>query len=302
VRYEALLETREAASRYRVGAVVAEAWSIHRGFANWLALLGAIGVGRVRGCPPGLDMRARAGPNVRTPAGDRSWRTVVECFGCDNYHLASCHLPPAPVVIDVGANIGAFALAVLALRPEARVAAYEASPLALATLRENVASNRSEGAVTVHHAAVTGLAEPPTVWLYEHIGDLCTSSLLDQGPVTAAQTGDADAAGLSTPKFRAERTEVPAVALSEILASEPQEVDLLKIDVEGAEYAILKATPLQLLGKVRRLVLEYHRVPGHDIGELAERLGQAGLCWERHERSTLPYQGMGWWVKPPHDW
>ncbi len=297
---EALLETREAVPRYRAGAVVAEARSIHRGFANWLALLGAIGVGRVRGCPPALDMRARAGPNMRTPAGDRSWWTAVECFGRDNYRLASCHLPPGPVVIDVGANIGAFALAVLALRPEARVAAYEASPLALATLRANVASNRAEGAVTVHHAAVTGLAEPATVWLYEHIGDLCTSSLL--GPVTASQIGEADAAGLGIPEFGAERTEVPAIALSELLGSGPQEVDLLKIDVEGAEYAILEATPLHLLGKVRRLVLEYHRVPGHDIGELAERLGEAGLRWERHERSALPYQGMGWWVKPPHEW
>lgn len=267
-------------------SVLDEAVSVHRAFGNWLPLLGAIALGRVRGRPPTLRMSVRHGPTIHTPSGDRSWWTAVECFGRDCYRLSTVDLPPAPAVVDLGANIGGFALAVLAVRPQAQVAAYEPSPAALAALRTNIAVNNAQARVAVHHGAVTGPSEPDTVWLNEQVGDLCTSSVLDQG----------DAVGVS-----AHRVEVPALPLSAILSSYPSDIDLLKMDVEGAEYGIVEETPVGLLAKVRRMVVEYHDVPGRNVRELAHHLHAAGLVWERQEHSALPGQGLAWWARPAED-
>lgn len=276
------LETTEQRAG-TVRSVVAEAVSVHRAFGNWLPLLSAIAAGRALGRPPALRMRVRHGPTIQTPGGDRSWRTAVECFGHDCYRLATADLPPAPTVLDIGANIGGFALAVLAARPQAQVDAYEPSPAALAALRANIAANDAQAHVTVHHSAVTGPSEPDTVWLNEPVGDLCTSSVLDQG----------DTAGVS-----AHRVEVPALPLSAILSSSAGDIDLVKMDVEGAEYGIVEETPVELLSKVRRMVVEYHRVPGRHVRELAARFQAAGLVWERQEHSALPGQGLAWWARP----
>jgi FkbM family methyltransferase len=274
--------TTEPAHAHLLGSVVEEVRGLHKGFGNWPGLCGAIAVGRVRGRPPALTMRVRHGPTLATPGGDRSWRTAVEIFGRDCYQLARAGLPPAPVVVDIGANIGGFSLAVLNLRPRAQIAAFEASPAALVALQRNVAANGVGERVAVHHAAVTGPTEPGTVWLNEHVGDLCTSSVLESS----------DAGREST-----HRVKVPARPLSAILASYPHGVDLLKMDVEGAEYDIVAATSPQLFARVQRVVVEYHDVPGHNVDELAAHLHEAGLLFERHEHSALPNQGLAWWAQ-----
>lgn len=272
---------REPAPRHLVGSVWFEIVAIRCAFQNWLPMLVAIAAGRLRGQPPALEMRVRRGPTLRTPEGDRSWWTAVECFGRDCYRLGAMQLRAAPVVVDVGANVGAFTLALLVQRPDAQVAAYDASPAAVAVLAGNIAANNAGNQVTVHHNAVVGAADQSTIWLNEHVGDLCTSSVLDsRDPVGSVH-----------------RVAVPAVALSTILSAYPGDVDLVKLDVEGAEYEIVQQTPIELLGKVQWMVVEYHDVPGHDLQELASCLAAAGMVWVRQVHSALPRQGLAWWVK-----
>jgi hypothetical protein len=54
-------------------------------------------------------------------------------------------------------------------------------------------------------------------------------------------------------------------------------IDFLKIDCEGAEYAIVAATPAAFWARVRRIALEYHVVPGHVVAELVTAFEQAGF-------------------------
>lgn len=277
-----LVESWERTPASQWGAALAECAALRRGFSNWPSLVGAIVLGRLRGRPLELHLRARGGFSVRTPVGDRSWWTIVETMGADCYRLASMSLPEAPVVVDVGANLGGFTLALLRHRPHARVVAYEPSPIAFAACRENLSRNGLTEQVTLHPWAVTG-TPADSVTLYQDRGDTCTSTVL---PGRHSETPP-------------QPVEVTAVTLMEAMGECDADVDLLKLDVEGAEYDIILGTPPDVLGRVHRIALEYHPVPGSTVVQLASHLSAAGFSWERQEHAALAGQGLGWWRRTP---
>jgi FkbM family methyltransferase len=85
---------------------------------------------------------------------------------------------------------------------------------------------------------------------------------------------------------------VPAVDVFGYLAS----VDLLKIDVEGAEWDLLRDPRFRSL-TCRAVALEYHpyRCPtGDPCGLAHELLREAGYATADHELSAIPNQGMVW--------
>ena len=56
---------------------------------------------------------------------------------------------------------------------------------------------------------------------------------------------------------------VAGISLGQLLLDHTIEsVDLLKIDVEGGEYAILESTPADVLSRIRNIVFEYHDIEG----------------------------------------
>ena len=56
---------------------------------------------------------------------------------------------------------------------------------------------------------------------------------------------------------------VPGISLGQLLTDYAIEsVDLLKIDCEGGEYAILEGSPADVLGRFRNIVFEYHDIDG----------------------------------------
>ena len=63
--------------------------------------------------------------------------------------------------------------------------------------------------------------------------------------------------------FQSERplSSVPGISLEQLFKDhEIESVDLLKMDIEGGEYAILQSTPSEVLKRVRNIVFEYHDV------------------------------------------
>lgn len=273
-----LAEWRERTPANQWGAVLAERAALRRGFSNWPSLVCAIVLGRLRGQPRGLHLRARGGFTAWTPAGDRSWWTIVETMAADTYRLASMDLPGAPVVLDVGANLGGFVLALLRHRPRARVAAYEPSPIAFAACRENLSKDDLTEQVTLSPSEVTGRSAE-RLTLYQARGDTCTSTVLP---------GNHDAT-------RLQPVEVKAVTLAEAISAWDADIDLLKLDVEGAEYDIILGTPRDVLRRVHRIVLEYHPIPGSTVAQLASHLAAASFSCERQEHRALVDQGLGWW-------
>lgn len=135
-------------------------------------------------------------------------------------------LKPGDVAFDVGANIGYMTL--LMKRRGARVIAFEPHPAAFQALCANVSGTELE----LRNEAVT-----------DHDGEAMLSA-----PIVG-NNGTASLEGAGTIRC-------DAVTLDSVIASE---VALLKVDVEGHEYAVFSGARLSLEAKrIRNIVFEDH--------------------------------------------
>jgi FkbM family methyltransferase len=148
-----------------------------------------------------------------------------------------------PVIVDCGANIGMSVLYFKWLYPAAEIHAFEPDPVTFRLLRRNVLGN-SLPSVYLYNSAV-GAATGQT--------DFFTD---DAEPGSLLMSTDP----LRTPK---RRLRVPMMALSEFLSH--RRIDLLKLDVEGAEADVLaNLAGHGTLEQVPDLLIEFHhQVPGH---------------------------------------
>ena len=170
------------------------------------------------------------------------------------------HVGPGTVVWDVGANVGYFSL--LAARLGGHVHAFEPVPESAARLRGNVAANGLEDRVEVHEAAVGATAgrQPFLV-----VRDASWSHLADRGRHKATR----------------EERDVEVVRLDDLDLPPP---DLVKIDVEGSEVAVLDGAARVLREHRPVLVVELHETND----EVCDRLEAAGYALENLDGPVPP--------------
>lgn len=178
---------------------------------------------------------------------------------------------PAPRIIDAGAHIGMATLYFKQLYPDAQVIAIEPHPRNFALLSENVADN---GLNDVH---------------------LIQAALADQVGTRALFADETDEQWLSTASFSAgawngqQLTQPLTVETLPLHALLHQPVELLKMDVEGAELLILLAAKNQLR-QINRLVLEFHPHRGQSWSQLVRLLQDQGFeltAWQDQESFDL---------------
>ena len=259
-------------------------------FRNWPLVTARLAASRLLRRPPRgrpLSLRTRAGPVLTVPSGDGTWCTVVEVFGRDAYRLGHLRIDAqAPVFVDIGANIGAFALDVCCRWPDARVMCLEPAPGAFAHLVSNLEANGCSARVDAVAAAVTVESGPSIVSFFERPSDSCTSTTVEAFAHAPARA-------------RGHWLRVPAVCLDDVIAGFEKDIDCLKLDVEGAEYDIVTGTRLDTLRRLRHVVVEYHPVPDREFTELVARFAEVGLAWTRWERSPESGRGVCWFAAVP---
>ena len=183
----------------------------------------------------------------------------------DGYEYAFDTRRRAPLIIDAGAHLGVATHYFKHRFPHSRVLALEANPVTFALLRKNITHNGLDDVRAIHAALApeagtipfftSGSDEEPGAW-----GDSAIQQPWHEGEKTAV-------------------ADVPAVTLSSLL-TEP--VDLLKLDIEGLETAVLEEAASHL-SPVQRVILEFHgtrRNPGNSISRLTEILRAAGFTPE----------------------
>src|SRR5439155_26204865 len=172
-----------------------------------------------------------------------------------------------PRILDCGANIGVATLFFKRRYPRARVTAYEADPALFAMLDGNLKTNGAADVETRHAA----------VWIRSGtVTFTCEGS--DSGMIESL-------AGA----VQGESRSVPSVRLRDVLAEEP--VDLLKLDVEGAEDAVL-ADCEPVLDRVRAIVLDLHEFDAsrRQAPTILERLERHGFTYAVAELVALPWR------------
>jgi FkbM family methyltransferase len=147
----------------------------------------------------------------------------------------------SPVILDCGANIGLATLFFKHLYPGARISSFEADPETASILQKNVERNRLKD-VSVYNLMLSNTEGDQPFYL----------SADEEGALSMS----------ANPNRISSHREI-TVKAGKLSSYINGPIDLLKLDVEGAEWDVM--TDLKSSGKislVRRMVIEYH----HKIG------------------------------------
>jgi FkbM family methyltransferase len=123
-----------------------------------------------------------------------------------------CKATDSPVILDCDANIGLAMLFFKRLYPKARISCFEADPTTAAVLQKNVDQNHLTD-VTGHNLMLSNEEGEHSFFIDDVAGSLTMSSIPDRHP-------------------NGREIKVSSGRLSRFIE---RPVDLLKLDVEGAE-------------------------------------------------------------------
>ena len=178
---------------------------------------------------------------------------------------------PGATVVDIGANVGYTSLLLARQVGEAgRVLAFEASPATFAALERNLAHDAARGGAASVRARNVAVSDAE--------GELTVYQLPVPGLIAASNSGAATT--LAGRGGEAEAT-VPSAPLHALLdAAEREALTLVKIDVEGAELAIVAdlAARLDRFPALESLVLEVADPADPAWGGVLEAFGARGFA------------------------
>ncbi len=236
----------------------------------------------------------------------------------DEYFELGLSVPPGAVIIDVGANVGMFAIAAASRATDLHIVAIEPIPIFHAALERNFARNRhlmgSCRSSTLLRAGITRDGdERETVFTYfarlptdttrhletkraefervfEHHGSSAERSIAATVPGTAGlQLAKLARRFVSSIPRRTltrwmmdrvigvEQIRCPMTTLARVLDDLGERVvDVLKIDVEGAEIDVLFGARPEQWSRIRQVVLEGNDLDGR-LTEIREFLAARGL-------------------------
>ena len=227
-------------------------------YRNWFYFL----YSRWTNAPGILELRSGIRMTIRPRSSDRA--VVTEVFVLHTYDLDNRFLvQESDIVMDVGANIGAFTVLAGRRAGRGQVYAIEPSRNNFAQLSENVRLNE------LRHVHLFNVALDATEG----------ETILNMGGACPSLVSNAEF-NLSE-KVRTE-------TLAGFLKHEGlNRVDLLKMDCEGSEFDILMSAPQEALACIRRIIMEYHNVSAEkNAGTLERFLKQAGF--------NVETEGTGW--------
>jgi FkbM family methyltransferase len=208
--------------------------------------------------PPGKrHSRKVNGLEIHFTDAQEFLHALKEIFVEQCYHQT---LPSNALIIDCGSNIGISILYLKKIAPDARIIAFEPDEANYEILTKNIKSNQLSQ-VEVHKAAV---------WTENtELSFLVTGSMGS----TIANSSDKNT------------VKVKALRLKDFLQ---QKVDFLKIDIEGAEYQVIKDIS-EDLKNVNCMFLEYHGTyrQNQELIEILDIIHKSGFSFYIKEAASV---------------
>ncbi len=175
-------------------------------------------------------------------------------------------LKPGDTFVDAGANIGLHTLAAAqAMGGQGRIVAFEPFPATHDLLRKSAWMNGFPGIIETHEAAVSNRAGKQLLFLGATSGHHSLYPLPSSAP------------------FPTTPVEVPLVRIDDVIGQGPK-VDLMKIDVEGAELETIEGAAQVIAGNPEiALIVEFGishlRRSNHTPAEWLGHFEQMGLAY-----------------------
>jgi FkbM family methyltransferase len=247
---------------YRIRSI----WTMIKGFSKPLQTV-AIFTGRAQ---PGLKIIGIRGSEQQfTIRGAMDAWCLKETLldGC--YERYGFAIEQDWTVIDIGGGIGDFTVLAATKSSRGRVYAFEPFPESFELMLHNLQVNGVANAEPLQ-IAITGRSRALTL-------DLSSGEPLMFESVDVAEGDHAIVESLTL------------AGVIERLAVD--RLDLVKLDCEGAEYDILFNSPPDVIGRIQRIVMEYHdHTTEHTHPELVRFLQQAGFVVETFPSPVHPKQ------------
>lgn len=141
-------------------------------------------------------------------------------------------------IVDLGANVGIWSIAMAKQYPKSTIIAVEPIPLSMDNLKRNCEMN---GVTNVH---------PVQTAVFDKVSRI----FIQQNPTNSGSASVFMSPGIY-PEF-----EVDSTTLDELLKELPR-VDLLKVDLEGCEYTVFR--DFKAWNKLDFITMETHLLPLH---------------------------------------
>ncbi|MDN5894571.1 MAG: FkbM family methyltransferase [Nocardioides sp.] len=253
-------------------------------FDNGPRILADLFTKRLLGRPGDITLKLK-GYDVVAPNVPGARFPVYEALVEDAYRIPwlTAGLSASPLALDLGGHIGSFALAFASAQASGRVACFEATPGTFGYLEQNISRNGLSARVVAHNIAVS-----------DHEGELVMASHGDgSGHNGVLHLGETGLTTISVPCVPA----ASAFAMTSEKFGDP--VEVVKMDIEGAEYdMILNSSPADW-ASVQRVVMEYHDLPGRSWSELASWFASVGLIEQDREADPHKNLGLAWLSRTP---
>ena len=184
---------------------------------------------------------------------------IKEMFEENVYEVHGWHFSDDGVTVDLGSNVGAFAIQAASIGAK-KVYAVEPEPHNLKALKDNIALNELEDVVKVLELGVS---------------DFNGSAVItDEGGGATIKDGKAGA-------------EIKVITLDKLFKDNKiNNVDVLKIDVEGSETEIILAASKETINKCNYIAIEFDIRSGSRLGDMVMKLSETHHVrtmgsWER---------------------
>jgi FkbM family methyltransferase len=242
-------------------------------FDNWLQLV----VQRLFFSKENIEVYRINGLHIISDRKGGDENGARQLIGRDHYQEMLDKLPISSLktVFDLGANNGGFPL-LLKLKgaPLQRVLSVEFNPNTFLRLQFNLNYNLAEIAVALN-AAVTG----NTGWFDAEFGQGSTGEGIDD---------------MKQPDASLKPSRVRCVTFDELHETYAQgkTVDLVKMDIEGAEFDVLASSSARKLSLCRYLLIEIHEHKTYSVEWAVNAMKQMGL----HVIASPPGNGSGNWL------
>lgn len=199
-------------------------------------------VQQMRAAQPSDEVVLWDGTRIAHPAQRAGLLEAVQEIWLERIYTNNFYRPAdGDVIVDAGANIGLFAIYVARQNPRCRVIALEPFAENFQYLQANVAQACPKN-VTCHEVALgagfgQGRMEAMGARSLDHVLR-CDANM---------------ASGISV---------IPLAGLFDL--AHAGEIDFLKVDIEGSEHDVFAAASAEMLGRFKRIAMEYHDriVPG----------------------------------------